>query len=91
MKPSSTSAKSRTDWDRLADPAAAGQPTAQHPEAGLQHIVRGIARQGLLPAPAKALVSLRVDQDVLAWFKAQGVGYQTRINAVLRAFRDASA
>jgi len=28
---------------------------------------------------------------VLEWFKAQGDGYQTRINAVLRAFRDASA
>lgn len=40
--------------------------------------------------PAKVLVSLRVDQDVLEWFKAQGSGYQTRINAVLRAFRDAS-
>jgi len=33
---------------------------------------------------------LRIDPDVLAWFKAQGPGYQTRINAVLRAFRDAS-
>jgi uncharacterized protein (DUF4415 family) len=28
---------------------------------------------------------------VIEWFKAQGPGYQTRINAVLRAFRDASA
>jgi len=36
-------------------------------------------------------ISLRVDQDVLEWFKTQGPGYQTRINAVLRAFRDASA
>ncbi|MBX9612324.1 MAG: BrnA antitoxin family protein [Burkholderiales bacterium] len=40
--------------------------------------------------PAKASISLRVDQDVLEWFKAQGTGYQTRINTVLRAFRDAS-
>jgi len=31
-----------------------------------------------------------VDADVLEWFKAQGPGYQTRINAVLRAFKDAS-
>jgi uncharacterized protein (DUF4415 family) len=45
----------------------------------------------LKPAPSKALVSLRLDQDVLEWFKAQGAGYQTRMNAVLRAFRDASA
>jgi len=49
-----------------------------------------MVRRGLQPAPSKAAVSLRVDQDVLEWFKAQGSGYQTRINSVLRAFRDAS-
>ncbi len=65
--------------------------TQEHPQADVQHIVRGIVRKGLVPVPAKALVSLRVDQDVLAWFKSEGAGYQTRINAVLRAFRDASA
>lgn len=64
--------------------------SAQHPEASLKHIVRGIARVGLKPVPAKTSISLRVDRDVLDWFKAQGSGYQTRINAVLRAFRDAS-
>ncbi len=40
--------------------------------------------------PPKASVSLRVDADVLKWFKAQGPGYQTRMNAVLRAFKEAS-
>jgi uncharacterized protein (DUF4415 family) len=34
----------------------------------------------------KILVSLRLDPDVLIWFKRQGKGYQTRINAVLRAY-----
>jgi uncharacterized protein (DUF4415 family) len=34
----------------------------------------------------KTLVSLRLDPDVLGWFKKQGRGYQTRINAVLRAY-----
>jgi uncharacterized protein (DUF4415 family) len=66
-------------------------PSSDHPEADVAHVVRGIVRQGLKPMPAKALVSLRVDQDVLDWFKAQGPGYQTRINAVLKAFRDASS
>jgi uncharacterized protein (DUF4415 family) len=56
----------------------------------VKHVVRGIVRRGLQPIPSKASISLRVDQDVLEWFKAQGSGYQTRINAVLRAFRDAS-
>jgi uncharacterized protein (DUF4415 family) len=38
-----------------------------------------------LPGPKRG-VYLRLDPDVLDWFKAQGAGYQTRINAVLRAF-----
>jgi uncharacterized protein (DUF4415 family) len=64
--------------------------SAEHPEADVKHIVRGIVRQGLKPASSKTSISLRVDADVLDWFKAQGRGYQTRINAVLRAFKDAS-
>ena len=34
--------------------------------------------------PTKTSTTLRVDSDVLEWFKSQGKGYQTRINAVLR-------
>ena len=64
--------------------------SAEHPEADVRHIVRGIVRQGLKPVNSKTSISLRVDADVLEWFKAQGRGYQTRINAVLRAFKDAS-
>ncbi|MEY2770112.1 MAG: hypothetical protein RIQ38_531 [Pseudomonadota bacterium] len=57
----------------------------------MDQIVRGIVRKGLQTPGPKSLVSLRLDQDVLAWFKAQGSGYQTRINAVLRAYKDAAA
>ncbi len=64
--------------------------TAEHPEADVSHVVRGILRRGLRPVPPKASVSLRLDADVLDWFKSQGRGYQTRMNAVLRAFKDAS-
>ena len=35
--------------------------------------------------PLKKPVTLRLDADVIAWFKAQGRGYQTRINRALRA------
>jgi uncharacterized protein (DUF4415 family) len=34
--------------------------------------------------PVKVPVSIKIDADVLAWFKAKGRGYQTRINAALR-------
>ena len=37
------------------------------------------------PTP-KQPISLRVDEDVLKWFKAQGPRYQSRMNAVLRAY-----
>jgi uncharacterized protein (DUF4415 family) len=80
--------QSKTDWARLKTDEAVANP--EHPETTVNHIVRGIVRRGLAPLPSKASISLRVDQDVLEWFKAQGTGYQTRINTVLRAFRDAS-
>ena len=90
VKRKSTSVKSRTDWDRLKAKERPAALTDEHPEASVQHIVRGVVRRGLQPLPSKASISLRVDQDVLEWFKSQGPGYQTRINTVLRAFRDAS-
>jgi uncharacterized protein (DUF4415 family) len=37
------------------------------------------------PKPKKA-VSIRLDEDILKWFRRQGRGYQTRMNAVLRAY-----
>ena len=81
--------KSKTDLAPFKKGVA--QPTSDHPEADVKHIVRGMVRKGLKIQPAKASISLRVDQDVLEWFKAQGEGYQTRINAVLKAYKDASA
>ena len=43
----------------------------------------------VFPEGRKRQLTLRLDADVLAWFKAQGKGYQTRMNAVLRAFYEA--
>lgn len=40
-------------------------------------------------AEPKIQVTIRLDREVLDWFKAQGKGYQTRINAVLRAYKEA--
>lgn len=39
----------------------------------------------VVPPPKKA-ISLRVDGDVLGWFREQGRGYQSRMNAVLRSY-----
>jgi uncharacterized protein (DUF4415 family) len=91
VKKRSSSKASKTNWRRVrALKSKDVLLTPEHPEADLRHIIGGIVRRGLQPVGPKALVSLRLDSDVLAWFKAQGRGYQTRMNAVLRAFKDAS-
>lgn len=43
----------------------------------------------VMPAAEKAPVNLRVDRDVLDWFRAQGKGHLTRMNAVLRSYVEA--
>lgn len=42
----------------------------------------------VMPKKKKA-ISLRLDQDIFEWFKSQGKGYQTKINAILRAYMNA--
>jgi uncharacterized protein (DUF4415 family) len=88
----STLRASRTDWARVAAQQDPHIKTGRgHPEADPAHIVRGIVRRGLKPQPAKEAISLRVDPEVLAWFRAQGPGWQTRMNAVLHAYKDAAS
>ena len=45
-------------------------------------------QRGAQKAPLKKPVTLRLDPDIMAWFKAQGQGYQTRINDALRDYID---
>ena len=42
------------------------------------------AKRGVFYRPVKQQLTLRLDADVVDWFKRQGAGYQTQINAVLR-------
>lgn len=42
------------------------------------------AEQGRFYRPVKQQLTLRIDADVIAWYKSQGKGYQTRINELLR-------
>jgi uncharacterized protein (DUF4415 family) len=64
--------------------------TPEHPEMDPKHIVRTIVRNGMKPVAPKTAISLRIDADVLEWFKKQGSGYQTRMSAILKAFKEAS-
>jgi uncharacterized protein (DUF4415 family) len=59
------------------------------PEVEPQAFARALVRKGLRPVPPKEQVTLRLDAEVLAWFRAQGRGYQSRMNAILKAFKEA--
>jgi uncharacterized protein (DUF4415 family) len=49
---------------------------------------KAIVRRGLKPR-TKSQLTLRLDSDVLDWFKQQGRGWQTQMNALLRAYMEA--
>jgi len=82
----------KTDWARLRTLSDTDVTfTADAPSTTPQDWADALAHRGL-PHPArKEQIALRVDADVLAWYRAQGAGWQTRMNAVLRTFRDAAA
>jgi uncharacterized protein (DUF4415 family) len=48
-----------------------------------------VIRWGATGRAAKEIITLRLDADVLRWFRARGKGYQTQINLLLRAYMDA--
>ena len=63
--------------------------TSDIAEVTPEQFARAIVRRGLKPVPPKAQLTIRVDREVLEWFRTQGRGYQTRINALLRAYMEA--
>ncbi|WP_060513166.1 BrnA antitoxin family protein [Pseudomonas sp. NBRC 111124] len=75
---------SKTDWSRLAQQSDSDIDTSDIPELG-----EDFFREAELRVPAKQTVTIRLDSDVLAWFKEQGAGYQTRINQLLRQYMQA--
>ncbi|UUC48534.1 MULTISPECIES: BrnA antitoxin family protein [Pseudomonas] len=76
---------SKTDWKRLlVEQGDDAIDTSDIPELGDDFF-----RRAQLRVPAKQTVTIRLDADVLEWFKAQGSGYQTRINQLLRLYMEA--
>ena len=85
-----SNAKGKTNWAKLAAmPDSDIQFTKGAPRTSPADWANAVAHRGLPLPSRKAQIALRVDADVLAWFREQGAGYQTRMNAVLKAFRDA--
>ena len=80
--------ESQTDWERVkAMPQEEVERLADEEDGPLPEGWESTIILGL--PPRKQDVHIRLDADVLDWFRAQGRGYQTRINAVLRAFVEA--
>lgn len=78
------SSRGRVDVERLRDASEARIAATSPPE--LKDLPPDFWNDAtVVPAPKRA-ISLRVDQDVLDWFRAGGPRYQTRMNAVLRAY-----
>ncbi len=75
---------SRTDWNRLTQQADDDIDTSD-----IAELDDAFFSQAELRVPAKQTVTIRLDSDVLAWFKEQGAGYQTRINQLLRQYMQA--
>ena len=89
MKKKTISNKSQTDWKRVDAQTNADIDLTETSEISAEMFARATVRRGLKVAPRKTQLTLRVDSDVLNWYKNQGAGYQTKINALLRAYMDA--
>ena len=87
---SSGKRKDRTDWERvrnMTDEEIEANARSD-PDTILLEDCDMSTMRIMMPEPKKS-ISLRVDPDVLTFYKSFGKGYQTRMNAVLRAFMEA--
>ena len=94
MKNRSTTKKSeadQTDWKRIDAMKDEDIDFSDIPEITPQMVARAVLRRNFKPLPRKKQLTLRVDGDVVDWYKKQGRGYQTRINTLLRAYMEEHA
>ena len=90
MSKKNISSKSRTDLKQLAKMKDAVIDLSDIPEIPPEKFAKAIVRKGLKSVLKKSQVTLRIDADVLQWFKENGKGYQTRINSLLRIYMEES-
>lgn len=75
--------ESTTDWKRLE-----GLKDDDIDTSEIEELNNDFFLNAELSVPKKQPVTLRLDSDVLIWFKSQGQGYQTRINKLLRRYME---
>lgn len=80
--------KDRTDWERLRQMTEEEIERAarEDPDTVLLDEEWFRMAQLVVPSGEKEQISIRLDEDILAYFREGGTGYQTRINDVLKAY-----
>ncbi|MGH6826649.1 BrnA antitoxin family protein [Methyloceanibacter sp.] len=78
--------KGKTDWKRLRSLTDEEIDAAIRRDLDSDPANFDWSKAELVMPRRKEAISIRLDEDVLAFFKTLGSGYQTRINAVLRHF-----
>ena len=81
---SNTKRQSKTDWERIDALKDSEIDFSDAPELGPDFFARAI----IWPGPKKQ-ITLRLDPDVLTFFRKHGRGYQSTMNAVLRKYMEA--
>jgi uncharacterized protein (DUF4415 family) len=78
--------KGKTDWARVASLTDEEIEAAVRDDPDAAPLDVDWSQAVLVVPPRKKAISIRVDPDVLDYFKKEGAGYQRRINAVLRSY-----
>ena len=84
MSASRLKRKSQTDWARVDAMKDEDIDTSDNPELDADFFRRAIWWPG-----TKKQITIRLDPDILDFFRKEGVRYQTKINAVLRKYVEA--
>lgn len=84
MSAENTKKESRTDWKRIAALQDEKIDLSESPE-----LDGAFFKEAVVWPAQKKQITLRLDPEVLDFFKSQGKGYQTAINRVLRRYVDA--
>jgi len=89
MSKRATSPRSLTDWAQVEAMRDEDIDFSDIPAIPPEKFAQAIVRKGLKPVNRKSQITLRIDAEVLDWFRAKGTGYQSQMNAVLRAYKEA--
>ncbi len=82
--------RSKSDWKRVDEMKDKNiQFDADSPRTTPEDWADALVHTGVKLPVKKTQIALRVDDEVLRWFREQGPGYQTRINAILKAYKAA--